>query len=180
MENTIISTTYLSEAIEMAKEIVIRNNIDVPFDKISNIKISGRTKRASGKCFYKPTKDKCFEIHIAKYLFNMNKKIILEVLLHELIHTVVDCFNHGNKFTSIMNKINKAENLNISVVLDSDEMAQTLVANNAINSFHKYEIICANCGKHLAYVDRKSHNIIKYPFLYSCKACGGKIGIIEL
>ena len=143
MENTIISTDYLNEAIKTAKEIIIRNNIDVPFDKIGNIKISGRTKKAGGKCFYKPSKARCFEIHIAKYLFNVNKKIILEVLLHELIHTVSGCFNHNIKFINIMNKINKAENLNISVVLDGDEMAQTLVANNAIKSFHKYEIVCA-------------------------------------
>ena len=180
MENTIISTNYLNEAIEIAKEIIIRNNIEVPFDRIGSIKVSGRIKKAGGKCFYKPSKARCFEIHIAKHLFNMNKKIILEVLLHEFIHTISGCFNHDIKFVDIMNKINKAENLNISVVLNGDEMAQTLVANNAINSFHKYEIICAECGKHLAYVDRKSHSIIKYSFLYSCKACGGKIRIIEL
>lgn len=179
MENTIISTNYLEEAIKTAKEIIIRNNIDVPFDRISDIKVSGKIKKIAGKCKYNFQTQK-YSINLAKHLFNTNKKLILEVLLHEFIHTIDSCFNHGTKFVQIMKNINNAENLDIRVSLNGEDIYAILEQHNAIKSMFKYKIVCAECGQVLGYVSRKSNDMVKNPQDYTCKDCGGKIRIIEL
>lgn len=176
MTNTIISENYLSEAIQTVKEMFERNNIDVPFDRISAIKWNGRIKKKEGYCCYSHVTN-MFEINISKVLLNISKEEILGTLAHEIIHTVEGCFNHGSKFLCIMDILNKNENIKITVTGSKHETINALESVGKLSSMYKYEAYCTKCGKHIKYISKGNANIVKHPEYYYHKECGGSLAI---
>lgn len=71
----------------------------------------------------------------------VNDDIVIQTLLHELIHTINGCFNHGKNFKYYASIINKAYGYNISRTTDSSKFGVELPKQD-----YKFEIVCANCG----------------------------------
>lgn len=176
MTNTIISENYLSEAIQTVKEIFDRNNINAPFDRIRNIKWNGRIKNKLGYCRYSARLN-VYEICLNKVLLNISKKKIISVLAHEIIHTVDGCFNHDTKFINISNMLNKAENLEINVRDERENIEEALESVGKLSSLYKYEAYCTKCGAHLRYISKGNADIVKNPETYRHRNCGGIVAV---
>lgn len=90
-----------------------------------------------------------------------------EIILHELIHTLPGCFNHGERFKAVARTLNKRYGYNISRVASSSSVA--CIAPQE----HKYEIQCPVCGK-IFYRDRMS-DFVKNPQNYRHSNCGKEL-----
>lgn len=121
-----------AECREELKEI----NIPISESIYGNVYINNR-KSALGVC-----KKYCygmFQIYVSKYLLECDKKLIKDVLFHELIHTIRYCNNHGRNFLYYMYLINRKLGTNIEVRNTNKEFGSQIQ--------YKYKITCSKCGK---------------------------------
>lgn len=101
-------------------------------------------------------------------------KDIKEVLLHELIHTVKDCFNHKWQFK------NKAWTMFCHLGYDAlrKDYNDTILNRQSKQERAKYILRCTGCGQTI-YRERKS-TFVEYPNRYTCGKCHGKFERIDL
>lgn len=172
--------------------INIQNNKDI--GEI-DIKISSRATKRYGCCKQeKPDKKyyhklkigikiyikydifKVHHIEISKWVMELNDEIIKNTIIHEIIHCLPYCNDHGERFKTYANIINKKLGYNISRVGDkkADYKKSNLEYNEEIN--YKYKITCKNCGQ-IYYRKRIPQNLIKK---YRCSKCNGKLMINNL
>ena len=118
-----------------------------------------------------------YEICLNKVLLNISKKKIISVLAHEIIHTVDGCFNHDTKFINISNMLNKAENLEINVRDERENIEEALESVGKLSSLYKYEAYCTKCGAHLRYISKGNADIVKNPEMYRHGNCGGIVAV---
>lgn len=117
----------------------VKNEIKeiVPFSPyIHNTITINHRKTALGTC--KRYNYGMFQIGISKYLLKCDEKLIKETLIHELIHTCKNCFNHGYNFIKYAQKVNNMLNYRI-VVINRDKQFSEKIQ-------YKYEITCVECG----------------------------------
>ena len=110
-----------------------------------------------------------FNIYLNKKMLSATKQEIENTLLHELIHTIEGCFEHGYKFHKVAQFVNTKYGYNIQVKTKCRAFAEQ------IN--YKYEVVCTKCGSKHKYT-RKT-NVIKHPNLYHC-TCGGGLEVRAL
>jgi len=154
-------TKYINECSYKLK------NIGIKTGNIINIKINDRATRRFGCCIIK---DNGYEIEISKFILgDINK--LTNTIYHELLHTVPGCFNHGNRWKQLVNKVNSAYSTNISRA--SSKIPETL--KNEILKRAKYEVICKSCGTKI-YRQRTS-KLITHTDRYKCGKCEGELEV---
>ncbi|MBP3503351.1 MAG: SprT-like domain-containing protein [Clostridia bacterium] len=112
-------------------------------------------------------------IEISKWVMDLNNDIIKNTIMHEIIHCLPNCNNHGEEFKKYAQYINSKLNYNISRVGDKKQD----LANSNIEikkEYYNYKIKCKNCD-YFFYRKRLNTNFTKK---YRCGKCGGKF-IIE-
>lgn len=116
-----------------------------------------KAKSYFGACLRKNDE---YTIKISEIAFQLGEKEVINTLIHELLHTVEGCFNHGYKWQNYAYKINRLYNLNIARTSSGE----------GLQIDYKYEIQCQECkniiGRH------KKSKVIEQPENYRCK-CGG-------
>lgn len=180
----------LEQCIEELESIKfdIRNNPEV--GKI-DIKISKKATKRYGCCKQeKPNKkyyhtigkgykkrivyDR-FEIHhieISEWVMQLDEKIIKNTIIHEILHCLPGCCNHGVIFKNYANYINNVLGYNISRLGDIEEdLKMSNLEYKNIKPNYKYKIICKKCGQ-ISYRQRIKKDLIKN---YRCSICGGKL-----
>jgi len=97
--------------------------------------------------------DGTFTISLNPCLFQdkANEDIIIQTLLHELIHTMDGCFNHGKTFKYYASIINNKYGYHISRTTDSSKYGVELPEQK-----FKYEIWCNVCNKRVARYKRET------------------------
>lgn len=110
-------------------------------------------------------------IEISKWVMQLNDNIIKNTIIHELIHCIPFCNNHGSEFKKYAKYINKKLGYNITTKgnKEADYLASNLEFKEENN--YKYKIVCQNCGQ-IIYRKRFNKNLIK---AYKCGKCGGKL-----
>ena len=151
----------IQEIYEYCIALLIKEKIPISKKIAKQISINKRYKKTLATCsFNKNT----YLIEINSYILTSNRKSLEEIILHELIHTIKGCFNHGKKFVKYCDIVNKKFNYNILVSFP----------NNIINYENMiiYKIQCQHCNKiYLSYNKTKQ---IKEISEYSC-SCGGNL-----
>lgn len=111
-------------------------------------------------------------IEISKWLMNLNDDIIKNTIIHELIHCIPDCNNHGKEFKKYAKYINENLGYNISRLGDkkADYRKSNLEYKENDNTY-KYKITCIECNQ-LYYRQRMIKNFFKK---YRCGKCNGKL-----
>lgn len=98
---------------------------------------------------------------------------IKEVLLHELIHTVKDCFNHKWQFK------NKAYSMQRHLGYDAlnKKYDETILNRKSKQERAKYIVKCNGCGQ-IIYRQKKSM-LVEHPENYTCGKCGCKFTVTK-
>lgn len=97
---------------------------------------------------------------------NMAYKRMIESMIHELIHTLPNCMNHGYDFLYAARIfMRKYPEYNITIKSDGGE--GYIQPKKEVH--YKYIITCPKCGKTYKY--QRKTDAVKYPFLYHC-TCG--------
>lgn len=129
-----------------------------------------RATRVFGKC-RRDNINNIHTIYISKYFINNPTAEVKNTLVHEVLHTVEGCMNHGNKWKALANRMNNHYGYNIK------RTANYVMNNEEANQIKRqYTIRCQGCGQTI-YRQKKS-KLITNTHLYRCGKCGGKLELI--
>lgn len=112
-------------------------------------------------------------IEVSKWVMDLDDNIIKNTIMHELIHCMPFCNNHGDMFKKYATYINKKLGYNISRLGNKKEDYEKSNLEYEEKSF-KYTIKCSNCGQ-LIHRNRLSKDFFKK---YRC-LCNGKLFLVE-
>lgn len=136
-------------------------------------------KTVTKKGWKKIIKYEKFNIHhieISKWVMDLDEEIIKNTIIHELIHCMPYCNNHGLQFKQYANYINFKLGYNISRVGNKKEDYEKSNVEYNEDELYKYKIKCTKCGQEFLR-KRLNNNFIKK---YRCGKCKGKLEIIEI
>lgn len=115
-------------------------------------------------------------IEISRWVMELNEDLIKNVIIHEILHCLPACNNHGVLFKNYANYINQKLGYNITTKgnVEEDYIKSNLNYNKEKNC--KYKITCKECGE-VFYRQRLKKDLIKK---YRCSKCGGKLELNHL
>lgn len=111
----------------------------------------------------------CYEITITDLGLHGD---VMSTIVHELIHTVDGCMNHGSKFQSIAKELSRVYNLDLGTHASKKEMAMT---REYRISKARYVIKCSNPKCSCLILRERAVGVVKHPERYTCATCGGKM-----
>ena len=119
---------------------------------------------------------KSYTIEISKWVMELEESIIKNTIIHELIHCLPYCNNHGKYFQFYAKKIN--EQLGYCITRTGNKREDYAKSNIAYQEEEKYnyQIQCEECGQ-VFYRKRLAKNFVKK---YRCKKCLGRFEIVKL
>ncbi len=115
-------------------------------------------------------------IEISPWVLKLNNDIIKNTIIHELIHCLPYCNNHGKEFKKYAKYINQNLGYNIATLGNKKEdYIKSNIQYNE-NELYKYKIICNKCGQEF-YRKRLNKNFLRK---YRCGKCGSKFSVISI
>lgn len=146
------------------------DSLNIPYNKPMSWEVNKQAKTRWGQC----------RKRLGFYHININEELIdpsylvglKETILHELLHTINGCMNHGTKWKNYAKQVNEAYGYNISRCSGREKLGLAEVTKEDILTSAKYVIVCTKCGT-ITTRNRMS-NLIKYTANYACK-CGGEL-----
>ena len=102
-------------------------------------------------------KYKKHKIEISSWVMQLDEAIIKNTIMHELIHCIPDCNNHGKEFKKYANYINTQLGYNIKTTGNKkdDYQKSNLEYHEEIN--FKYKIQCKACGQTFFRINEKGN-----------------------
>jgi predicted SprT family Zn-dependent metalloprotease len=94
----------------------------------------------------------------------------INTIIHELLHTVQGCMNHGENWKREANKVNRVYGYNIKRCSSAEEKGVEPIEN--IPQAIKYQFKCKDCGK--VYSRTRASRFTKNWQRYRCGCCGGQ------
>ena len=117
-----------------------------------------------------------FNIHhieISRWVLDLEDSIIKNTIMHELIHCIPYCNNHGTEFKKYANLVNEKLGYDISRVGDKKTDFEKSNLEYKENNNYKYKIICKGCMQ-IFYRQRLNKNFTRK---FRCGKCGGKFEV---
>lgn len=114
-------------------------------------------------------------IEISNWVMKLNNDIIKNTIMHELIHCIPFCNNHGKEFKKYAKYINQKLDYHITTKGNIEEDYKASQLEYVEVNDYKYKIQCQNCGQ-VIYRKRLNPSLIKR---YRCGKCKGKLKLIE-
>ena len=150
-------------------------NIDVLKNREIETKINTRSKKRYG-CCKKISKDR-FQIEVSEWVMDLNEDIIKNTIMHELIHCMPRCNNHGEYFKNYASVINEKLGYNISRTGNKERdfsISNLEFTEKPIN--FNYKIVCENCNQTFLRQRVRKYFTRKY----RCGKCGGRFEIFKI
>lgn len=116
-------------------------------------------------------------IEISPWIMDLKDSIIKNTIIHELIHCLPDCNNHGRMFKYYAKRVNDNLGYNITRLGNKKEdYEKSNLVYKGENANNKYKIVCSGCGQ--TYFRQR---ISKYYTLkYVCGICKNKLIVTKL
>ena len=115
-------------------------------------------------------------IEISPWVMQLEDDIIKNTIMHELIHCLPYCNNHGQEFKRYANLINKKYGYDISRVGNKKADFEKSKVEYKETMNYRYKIICKKCSQEF-YRQRLAKNFIRK---YRCIKCGGKFEVWKI
>lgn len=153
------------------------NAIGIYPNKIESFTVNTRAKRRWGQT---RKKDGKYYININAELLNENasENGLIETIMHELLHCVDGCMNHGKKWQELAEIASDCYNVDITRCSNDEKKLGVEYANEYRTKMSQdkklYKIKCSECGcetSRMCYRKPKWYSKIE---LYRCK-CGGNL-----
>jgi predicted SprT family Zn-dependent metalloprotease len=161
----------LNNIYDEAVEKVLAANIPLEPEKITKVSLNTRAKKRWGQCSKLPNGN--YEISINSELVNQSEEGTLNTCIHELIHTINGCFNHGEQWKIYANIINSKYGIDVKRASTADEKG---IEEVILKIDYKYILQCEKCNHEFKRTRRSQ--FVDHPESYRC-SCGGKIKRIK-
>ena len=112
-------------------------------------------------------------IEISPWVLDLDELIIKNTIIHEIIHCLPNCNNHGEHFKKYANYINNKLSYNISRVGNKKEDYLKSNLEYKEREEFNYHIKCTSCGQNFLRKRLK----VNFTKKYKCGKCGGKFQI---
>ena len=145
--------------------------IGIPYVKPREITVNTRAKSRWGQC--RRVSKTEFTINISERILRdeVSDAATKNTVIHELLHTVDGCQNHGPKWKSLAAKVNRAyPKYNIQTSTSAQEKGIEPVIEY-VN--YKYKVGCETCGTFKLYT--RKGKVVSNVAHYQCGRCGGKL-----
>lgn len=152
----------LKEGIEQVKAAGIKPGSIDP-----ELKVNKRAVKRFGQCRKIMSSKYDFEIEINHKLLGLDKEKAMNTVVHEILHTVKGCMNHGKTWQNYASIMNNKFGYDISRTTSYEKVG--LERPKA-----KYEVVCESCSN-VFHRQRKS-KLITNMSQYRC-ACGGSLSL---
>lgn len=139
--------------------------LGVPVSKRTQpgVRVNTRAKRRLGCCYLRQG---VYTIEVAARLLE-EPGLLRETLLHELLHTCPGCRDHGAKWKSYADYVNRELGTHICRTMQVEGALPPLRREEV-----KYVLRCEACGREIKRV--RMCKVVKAPWRYRC-LCGGKL-----
>ena len=110
---------------------------------------------------------------------DLNEDIIKNTIMHELIHCLPECNNHGKVFKQYEKYINEKLGYSISTLGNKKqdyEKSNLVYDKNVDSERDKYKVVCESCN----YTFYRKRMMKSFTRKYRCGKCGGKFKIYEI
>ena len=112
-------------------------------------------------------------IEISPWVMELEKNIIKNTIMHELIHCLPYCNNHGAEFKKYAKIINSTYGYDISRVGNKKKDFEKSNIEFKEKENYKYKIICKGCKQEF-FRKRLNRNFTRK---YRCAKCGGRFEV---
>ena len=116
-------------------------------------------------------------IEISKWVLELEDNIIKNTIIHELIHCIPYCNNHGSEFKKYAKLINNAYGYDISRVGDKKKDHEKSNLEYSEGQKYNYRVVCKGCDQEF-YRQRINKDFTNKR--YVCGKCKSKFEIIRL
>lgn len=151
------------------------DNLGIKYGNVSKWSINTRAKCRLGLC--KIITNDIFEINISEEVLkdDIDVQVALNVIMHELLHTVKGCFNHGKKWKTYAEYINnKLPQYSIKRAIKGEESGIKFERKPPV---YRYILRCTKCGQKIK--RQKETKVVTNYKRYRCGKCGGKLERIK-
>ena len=159
------------------KALEICDAEEIPYRKINSIKANNRLTKSWGRCLTRYHTE--FDIEVRGKILNKSlfpdERGIMEVILHEIIHTCPDCWNHGALFKEYGGRLEKYGYNVGSATTNPEKLGADSIAYSAA---FRYMVKCPKCGYTIG--KDKMCDLIKYPSIYSHTPCGNDSHFVRI
>lgn len=141
-------------------------------DKQISWSVNSRAKSRWGQCKKIRGGDE-WAINISRNLLTSGTENgIRSVIIHELIHTCENSFNHGPSFKANAALVNRKFGYHVSRTDSAEELGVKEDVSDA-----KYVIRCPKCG--MTWTRQRKCRITEYPYLYGCPRCHVALQVVK-
>ena len=143
---------------------------------IARITVNHRLSRTLGRC---KRNGGIFTIEIAPKVAmeDIDPRFLMNVIMHELLHTCPGCFNHGASWKSRAARVNAKLGYHVTTTETAANM-QAAGITPIGKETARYALVCRKCGK-MIYRQRWCAALAN-PEGYRHTGCGGDLYIISL
>ena len=145
--------------------------------RIISITINNRLSRSLGRCRRKYGD---FYIELAGKVArdDVDLHFIKNIIMHELVHTMPGCFNHGPEFHRIGDMVSRKLGYHIDTHETVENMEAAGVKPIIKSEEAKYALVCKKCGAKI--YKMRWCNALANPGNYRHTACGGDLYTVSL
>lgn len=161
----------LNQMLEDCKKELTSVGYDEVQNKYYSVSINSRFRKKLGCCSY-DKKSYFYKIQISKIFMEISPDKVKNTMMHELIHSIDGCMNHGPKFQYLASLVNSNFGYNVRTHSDVPEYSKYL--NNTKQ--YKYKLLCNTCGKEWLYekAGKIVKGMLKNPNYCRCPYCREK------
>jgi hypothetical protein len=133
----------------------------IAYGKIKKISVNPRLSATLGFCKQVKGEKNTFVIEIAPYLVdeNLDKNVLKEIIIHELLHSCPNCMDHGERWQRLAKMVNdEYPQYHVHTAIHPEEHDRYFPTKK-----HKYVLACEKCGFELTF-DRTCPKV-RYAYL---------------
>ena len=150
--------------------------IGIKYGNIVEFTVNTRAKKRWGQCRITPDG---FSINISAVLLDErnSEQALKETIIHEILHTCRGCMNHGENWKRLAERVNQKYGYSIKRTSSTNDKGLHEDTRPVAVRTVKYIVQCQSCGQ--LYPRAKLSKIVKYPHLYRCGRCGGRLKTVK-
>lgn len=147
--------------------LVKLQNVGIKCGNIASVSVNNRIVKRWGQC---KKRGSVYQIEISARLIQdgVPLKALEDTLIHEMLHTCLGCFSHGELWQAHANIVNLTYGYNIKRTTSPEEKG---FSENEIYKDAKYHFRCVKCGATVS--QYRASEFTRNPWEYRCACCGG-------
>ena len=159
----------LNEAIDVV------HGLGIETGHIIGVKLNYRAKNRLGRC----TRNNIFCTYTLEFnhlIFSdeADEDAIMNVLIHEILHTCKDCMTHKGEWKRLANIVNANTKYNITRCANYESLG---IEDPKEEKKHNYVFVCEDCGQVI--IRERASKFTRNYHAYRCGKCGGELRFDE-